>query len=160
MSAFILAPLLAGYAVADTATLTGPALAADQCIQAIAGGGFDEKVFTSEGWQRDTKPMEGSLKDAKLYFNPKSGSAVLAEPAKSGGMKCTVMYFGPETSYQVIEYQLAAHFNDRLFPLNAETIGYKVPGLKVAVFSTRRQLSKGPMLEILVVPHDPEETKK
>lgn len=160
MNALILAPLLAGYAVADTATLTGPALAADQCIQAIAGGGFDEKVFTSDGWKLDTKPKDGALKNTKLYFNPKSSAVVLVDAAKIGGMKCTVMYFGPETVYPVIEFQLAAHFNDRLFPLNAETIGYKVPGHKVAVFSTRRQLSKGPMLEILVVPHSPEETKK
>jgi hypothetical protein len=160
MSALIFAPLLVGYAVADTATLTGPVLAADQCIQAISGGGFDEKVFTADGWKLDTKPKEGALKDTKLYFKPNSNAVVLADQSKAGGMKCTVMYFGPETTYPVIEYQLAAHFNQRLFPLDADTIGYKVNGHKVAVFSTRRQLSKGPMLEILVVPHDPEETKK
>ena len=160
MSALILAPLLAGYAVADAATLTGPVLAADQCVQAITGGGFDEKVFISDGWKLDTKPKEGALKDTKLYFKPSANAAVLADRSKNGGMKCTVMYFGPETNYPVIEYQLAAHFNDRLFPLDANTIGYRAPGHKVAVFSTRRQLSNGPMLEILVVPHSPEETKK
>ncbi|MEQ1495139.1 MAG: hypothetical protein ABL912_05165 [Novosphingobium sp.] len=160
MNALIFAPLLVGYAVADSATLSAPVLAADHCVQAIASGGFDETVFTADGWKLDSKPMEGSLKNAKLYLKQGAGGAVLVEPAKGGGMKCSFMYFGPETSYQVIEYQMAAHFNDRLFPLDAETIGYKVTGHKVAVFSTRRQLSKGPMLEILVVPHDPEEKTK
>ncbi len=153
MSLAVLTPLVLSLAVPDTAKLSPPVEAADLCVSVITTGKADTAPLQAAGWAEEPKV---GTKFLQVWYNPaKTAAIALDRPGAGGRLKCTVLVPSSETAQNVIEFHLAAHFNGRVFPIEANTTGYEIPGHKVAIFSTRKTIKDRPVLEIIVTIFEP-----
>lgn len=157
MSLAALTPLFLSLAVPDQAKLSTPVLAADHCVSAITTGKFDDSAILAGGWKLDKLTgKEGSDEESRVYFNEgKTTGIVIDRRAPEGKPRCLVLIPASEQAQNVLEYQLAAHFNGRVFPITENTTGFEIPGHKVAIFSTRKTVKDRPVLEIMVTIFEP-----
>lgn len=157
MSLATLTPLILSLAVPDPAKLSTPVLATDHCVSAITSGGIDDSAILAGGWKVDRKTgKEGADDEVRVYFNDgKTAAIVIDRKTPQRKPKCLVIVGADERAQNLVEFQLAAHFNGRVFPITAETSGFEVPGHKVAIFSTRKTIKGRPMLDIMVTIFEP-----
>lgn len=157
MSLATLTPLILSLAVPDPAQLNTPVLAADHCVSAITTGKVDDSALLAGGWTLDSKTgKDGSADESRVYFNAARSAGIVIDRKSPGGKpRCLVLYPASEQGQNVTEFQLAAHFNGRVFPITAETTGFEIPGHKVAIFSTRKTVKDRPVLEIMVTIFEP-----
>lgn len=157
MSLATLTPLILSLAVPDPARLSTPVLATDHCVSAITKGGIDDSAILAGGWKVDRKTgKEGADDEVRVYFNEgKTAAIVIDRKTPERKPKCLVIFAAGEQAQNLVEFQLAAHFNGRVFPISENTTAYEVPGHKVAIFSTRKTVKDRPMLDIIVTIFEP-----